>query len=84
MVEFKVGDLVRFRRIPGLVQYCTEGSVLRVVHINTPCHIKEPDFQCQLVFGAWVDDYDHWPLSETATFYTEELEKIHDPQIQEG
>jgi len=84
MSDFEVGDLVRFKRVPGIVQYCTEGSVLRVVHVNYETFIREPDIQCQIVFGAWVNDYDHWPLSETATFYTEELEKIHDHQIQEG
>lgn len=78
MNDFEVGDLVRFKRAPGVVQYCMEGSVLRVVHINTQCHLKEPAFECQIVLGAWVDIFDHWPLSETATFYKEELEKIHD------
>lgn len=82
MSDFKVNDLVRFKKVKGAIQYCRENSVLCVVDIK-PSRPENPVYLCTLVFGAWIDDYAGWPSGIAASFYEDELEKILDPQPQE-
>ena len=70
MSEFKVGDLVRFKKVKGMVWYCEEGTILRVIRVDP--------YVCTIVFGAWTEEYVHWPLTELALFFAEELEHIHE------